>query len=802
MIKNYFKTALRNLIRNKVYTLINVSGLAVGIASCLLIFLVVRYELNYDKFQPAYDRIYHIVSRDTHPDGVDYTAGIPYPALEALRSDFPHIKTGALFSTYGSQVTIPDPTHKTFGKKFIEPGGLFFADPEFFEIFKYTWLSGDPKILAEPNTVVLSKASAIKYFGGWKKAIGKTILIDNAIDLKVNGIMEDVPANSDFPILMAGSFITIKNNRRYGYTTDWGSTTSNFQVHMLLPKELSAAQVNKQLEKLASKYYKNDGPTKRINFLRPLSTIHFDTVVGNLGDHTISKSVLITLSLIALFIIIMACINFINLSTAQAVNRSKEVGVRKVMGSNRSQLFWQMMSETMFVVIISAMMGCLLAGLALPYIKHIISIHEPLSFFNSNALVFLGLIILITTILSGTYPSLILSGFKPAMALKNKVSSATIGGISLRRALVVIQFSISQMLIIGTLVAVTQMNFVRNADLGFNKEAILVLGSSRDTYVLERNASFKLNLLSLPGVKSVSFGSDAPSSDNNSSTNFAFDHHSDEIFNLFLKFGDEDYFKTFDLKFLAGKGYTKSDTITEVVINETLLKKLNVKDPESAIGKDIRTGSSPWKKIVGVVKDFKTNSLKEEIKPTMIALNKKKFDVVAIKLNMANLSATNKSVEKLWDKFYPELAYNSFFLDEKIQNFYQQDMQLALLYKIFAGLAIFISCLGLYGLISFMVVQKTKEVGIRKVLGAGISSIVYLFSKEFTVLILFSLLIAIPVANYFMSEWLDNFVFRITIGVNVFVISALTSLIVAWIAVGYKAIRAAIANPIKSLRTE
>ncbi|MGZ3885090.1 MAG: FtsX-like permease family protein, partial [Bacteroidia bacterium] len=494
--------------------------------------------------------------------------------------------------------------------------------------------------------------------------------------------------------------------------------------------------------------------------------------------------------------------NFINLSTAQAVNRSKEVGVRKVLGSSRMELFRQVMSETFLIVTISALAGLLLGEIALPYLDHVISIQEKLSLFNGPAFLFLAFVIVVTSLLSGIYPGLVLSGLKPIIAIKNKVSSSSIGGISLRRSLVIIQFAISQILIIGTLVAISQMDFVRSADLGFNKETVLILSSSNDKSVLERNAAFKQSLLRLHDVKSVSFSSDTPSSDDNWGSNFAFDHKPDEKFTLFIKMADEDYFKTFGLKFAAGNGFRKSDTVTEVVVNETLLKKLNIKHPQEAIGKDIRTGGGPWKKITGVVKDFKTNSLKEDVKPLMIASRAKSFQLVSVKLNTSNPGRTSREIEQLWDKFFPELAYSSSYMDETIDQFYQQETQLALLYKIFAGLAIFISCLGLYGLVSFMVVQKTKEVGIRKVVGAGIGNIVYLFSKEFTLLIILALLIAAPVAWYFMNEWLNNFAFRIHIGPGVFVSAALLSLLVGWLAVGYKAIRAAMANPVKSLRTE
>ncbi|MCE3227715.1 MAG: FtsX-like permease family protein [Bacteroidetes bacterium] len=802
MFKNYFKTALRNLKHRKAYALINIIGLAIGIASCLLIYMVVKYELSYDKFQPDYARIYHVVKANKYAEGINYNPGTPYPAVDGLRQDFPETTVGSIYATYGSQIAIPDEKPNSAPKKFIEEEGLFFADPEFFKVFHFKWLIGNESILKEPNTIALSKTIAEKYYGDWKKAIGKMIRLNNAMDLKVSGILEDVPNNTNFPITLVGSFITIKNNGYYGYNADFGSNTSNYQAFMLIPENVPLTNINTRLEEFSKKNYRKSLTISKGHELQPLSELHFDTRISALGGSVTPYSVLTTLSFIAILIITMACINFINLSTAQAVTRSKEVGVRKVMGSNRLQLFWQMMGETKLLVIISVLLAIILAKIALPYLKHVVSIQEELTLFTLTNFLFLAGIMFLTTLLSGLYPSLILSGFKPVVALKNKVSSASIGGISLRRGLVVTQFAISQILIIGTIVALSQMNFIREADLGFNKEAVLMLSSNTDSAVLARNRAFKNHLLSIKGVQNVSFTSDVPSSDNTWDTNFSFDRKKDEDYNLSLKFGDEDYFKTFGLEFAAGTGYKKSDTITDVVVNETFVKKLNISDPEKVIGKQVRMGGGRWNTITGVVKDFKTKSLREEISPILIGSHKIKSDKIAVKLNSGNLSTTLKEIEKGWNAFYPEYAYSSFFVDESIENFYRQETQLSLMYRVFAIIAIAISCLGLYGLVSFMVAQKTKEVGIRKVLGASAINIVYLFSKEFTLLIGIAFLIAAPIAWYFMHDWLNNFAFHISIGAGVFIIAAVTSVSVAWLSVGYKAFKAAISNPVKSLRTE
>ncbi len=805
MIRNYFRTALRNLVRHKAFSFINISGLAIGVASCLLLFAVVKYELSYDTFQPQFSKIYHVVTQDKRQENTEYNPGIPFPSLEALRTDFPGTTFGALMINYGSQVTVlgNSSNASVSAAKFIEDEGFFFADPSFFKIFTYKWLSGSPELLSQPNVTVLTQKMGDKYFGNWRDAVGKYLRFDNSVTVKVVGILEDTKINSDFRLQVVTSFETVKaNGGLYYYSTDWGATTSNFQIYMLMPGNTTADAFNKQLLAFADRHYDKVRGNQRTNFLQPLSAVHFDKRFETFGGHATDKSTLLTLSIIGIFIILMACINFINLSTAQAVGRSKEVGIRKVLGSYRRQLFGQVIGETSFIVMGSVLLGFLLAFFSLPFVSHVASIQEKLSLFNWQTIGFTLALIVLVTLLAGIYPALILSGFKPALALKNKITSATVGGISLRRGLVVAQFAISQVLIIGTIVAVSQMKYVKNADLGFVKDALFVMRSNVDSTAQAHQKSFAGQLMQVPGVEAVSFSNDVPSSESNWSTNFAFDHRPDETFNLFIKFADENYFKTFGLKLAAGRGYNESDTTNEVVINETLVKKLGLKDPQQAIGKDIRMGSKPWNKIVGVVKDFKTNSLREEVKPIIIAEKRDFYTVASVKLRSTDIKKTQAAVEASWNRNFPEFAYTSSYVEDDITEFYKQEDQLALLYKIFAGIAIFISCLGLYGLVTFMSVQKTKEIGVRKVLGASVSQIIYLFSKEFTLLIVIGSLIAIPVAYYMMNSWLQNFVFRIKLSPFVFIGAVLLSLLIAWIAVGYKSVKAALANPVKSIRTE
>jgi putative ABC transport system permease protein len=803
MFKNYCKTAFRNLIRNKKFSLINISGLAIGIASSILIFTVVHYELSYDTFQPDYNNIYQVAIEDKFPDNTAYTPGTPYPALDAIRAKFPQMTTGVIYANYSAQLTVvgPDGTPSK-EKRFIEETGVFFSDPQYFNIFKTKWLAGSPEVLDQPNKIVLSKKTAEKYFGGWQDAAGKYIRLDNLNTLQVAGIIQDAPGNSDFQYKAIASYPVFKSTSFYPYSKEWNTTSSSEQLYVLLPSTQSVASINAQLLKFSRDRFKDDNrKTSRTIFLRPLSILHFDPRMENMGDHITSKTTLWTLALIALFILIMACINFVNLSTVQAVNRSKEIGVRKVLGSGRWNLLWQILGETALVVLASILLAIGLAELCLPYIKNVSSITENISLFNWQTCLYLASLFILVTLMAGLYPAMVVSGFSPILALKNKINSASVGGISLRRSLVVLQFAISQVLIVGTLIAVSQMNFIQNADLGLNKEGILVIRGNADSTQISRMDLFKSELKKNNSVIDVTQCTDIPSSDNNWGTNFAFNHKPDENYTLFLKFADADYFKTFGLRFAAGGPYAKADTVNEVVINQTLVSKLGLKSPQEAIGKDIQLGGG-WKKICGVVKDFRQNSLRDATKPVLIANYKKVYSYTALKLKGSNLASIREQVQKVWDKYFPEYANQAYFVDERIEEFYEQEHQLALLYKIFAGIAVFISCLGLYGLVSFMAVQRKKEVGIRKVLGASISQIIYLFSKEFTVLILIAFAIAAPVAWYMMSNWLHRFVYRIPMRPMLFILAVVISVTIAWLTVGYKSFRAALANPAKSLKSE
>jgi predicted permease len=805
MLYSYLKIAFRNLQRNKVYALINMSGLAIGIGACLLIYLVVRYETSFDQFHAKKDFIYRVGTEFHTQDGVTYSGGASFPVGPALRANYPQIRHITSMFRWGSnQITIDNGKNEA-SKKLME-SGLFFIEPEFFNIFDYAWISGDPKSsLAEPNSAVLTQETAEKYFGDWKSAIGRTFIHNNKYTYKVTGILKNFPPNTDFPMHAMVSYSTLKNTPIGRNMNDWVSTFGQASVYLILPSEISFRKFNSILAALARKN-KPAEYAKDIYVAQPLSEIHYDDRFGNYGGHVFSHSLITAMMLIGIFILTIACVNFINLATAQAVNRSREVGIRKVLGTVRRQLIFQFLCETGIITLVAILIATGIAKLSLPLLNQLLESKlkmNPLA--DPGIIGFLFILCLLVTLFSGLYPAIILSGFNPVNALKNKISSKTIGGITLRRGLVILQFVIAQILIIGMIVVVSQMNYFRNASLGFDRAQVANVSLPGDSVSRTKYEYLKTELLSNPDIVNLSLSMASPaSSETDWNSDFKFDHaEKNTNFSANLKWADEDYFKTYGLHFLAGRPYYKNDTVKEFVVNETLLHKVGITDPWQAIGKQINFwDGNKVGPIVGVIRDFNAYSLREPMAPVILSTWKDVYQTMNIKIKPGSSAKVLPIIEKSWTEAFPDYVYQFKFLDDSINNFYKQENQLSQLYKIFAGIAIFISCLGLYGLVSFMAVKRTKEVGIRKVLGATAANIVYLLSREFTLLIMLAFVISAPIAYFILKHWLQNYAYRIELGISVFLISILGSVAIAWLTVAYKAISAATANPVKSLRTE
>jgi putative ABC transport system permease protein len=813
MFKNYFKIARRNLMRNKSYTAINITGLAVGIAVCMVIFIIIQFQTSYDNFHTKKDRIYRVLTEyhSAESGNVSYGKAVPFPLPLGLKTSFPQIKQVAqVFASHDDQLLIVDNNGNT-EKDFKEQHGVFYASPSFFKMFDFPLLAGSYESLRDPNNVLLTKEIAEKYFGDWKTAIGKTIklemggyIFEHGTDvLKVSGILATIPENTDFQLKVVVSYGTGFTGDYLSKSHDWDGNVAGFGCYVLLPPNTSADNFNQQLRAYCQTV--ESALNKDSHIVQPLSAVHYDTQVGDYSNKTISHQLLNVLWLIAAFILLIACVNFVNLATAQAVNRAKEVGVRKVLGSSKSQLQTQFIIETFLIVTGAVLLATVITMLALPYVSNLLELSLAFNIFSNPAIIlFLLTVTIVVTAFAGFYPSVVLSRFNPVNALKSKLTSNT-QGISLRRGLVVFQFIIAQALIIGTLIIVKQMDYFMNQPLGFDKDAIVNVPFRVDSLRISRLGYLKKQLTSVNGVQAVTYSSNTPVENGTDLWSIIKYNHAikQTDFEVITKFGDDGYVPAYKLPLIAGRNMNPSDTAGEFLVNEALVKSLGLKKPEDILNKPMTTWHDQIKgTVVGVLKDFNDRSFRNDLAPLLITTDVAMYNQVGIKLSTANMSSTLQSVKKIFDQTFPDFVFEYKFLDEKIGGFYKQENQLAHLYEVFAAIAIFLSCLGLYGLASFMAVQRIKEVGIRKVLGATAGSIVYLFSKEFIILIAVAFAIAAPIAWYYMHQWLQGYVYRINISWWLFVAGGLVAIIIALATISFQAIKAAMANPVKSLRSE
>jgi len=791
------------MFRNKTYTTINIIGLAVGIAACLLISLVVYFETSFDTFHKNKNHIYRVVTVTKTPQGINYLAGVPMPTAEALRIDYPELRVASIFKTSG-QLNILNDKSQTLTK--YNEDGLYFVEPQFFGVFDFAWLAGDEKTaLTEPNTVVLTQNAAEKYFGNWNNAIGQTIKYDNKNDLKVTGILKNMPVNTDLNINIVVSFATLQTTRFKNAFTDQGGNFGNHYCFADIPDNMTVGQFNSDLAVFAKKHkpadHKNDAM-----IAQPLSEMHSDGRFGVFSGKTFSKELINALSLIGAFLLIIACVNFINMATAQAVNRSKEIGIRKVFGSNRRQLIFQFIGETFIITLLAVMLAVGLAEFSLPFVNKLLGIDLSTAFLSeATVILFLASVILGVTLMSGIYPAIVLSGFNPITALRNKTRRNHSTGISVRRGLVVLQFSIAHVLVIGTLVIINQMNFFENYSLGFDKDAIVNVPLPNDSVSLSKIDELHNQLTQQPGIKNVSYSFASPSDNYNMDNYFKFNNSSQKTdFLTQFKWADAEYFKLYSMKFVAGGPYENGDSVHGYVVNEVLLSKLGIRDPKEAIGKYINIWDDKTKfaPIVGVVKDFNYKSLYDKVETAILQIYPDAAWKVAVKINTANANNTINYIKNVWDKFSPDFPIEYKFLDENFERMYNAEDKLKSLLSIFTSMAIFIGCLGLFGLAAYAAERRRKEIGIRKVLGATTKGVVLLLSKDFIRLVIISLFIASPIAWYFMNKWLQDFAYRIGIPWWVFIAAGITAALIALATISFQAIKAALANPVKSLRSE
>jgi ABC-type antimicrobial peptide transport system permease subunit len=675
-----------------------------------------------------------------------------------------------------------------------------YADEWVPRMFDYQWIAGNPtNALSEPNQIVLTERMAKKYFGG-KDAMGQTIKVDNQYDCKVTGVIKDLPGNTSLPFRFLISLSTLSHTW-VGQTHEYFSIPGGNYTFIALPDNYPIERVRARIKPFLAKNWGADIAKQATLILQPLKEVHFDQRYLFIGlSPTTSRQTYYALAGIALFILITACINFINLATGQAVTRAREVGVRKVLGARRPQLIAQFLGETALQVIAALILGLLAAALLVPQVSNWLDIGIRMRELGEPVvLTLLGSLAVFIIVVAGIYPAFVQSAFQPAISLKGEPVAAH-GGLTLRRGLVILQFGISQLMIIGTIVVARQMDFFQNRDLGFNKDFVIQFGlpDSAHRQVLWQGLS------AMPGVTDISFSSGAPAY-MNSATGYDDPDRGIKGENITeIKFIDEHYIRMFELRMLAGDTIARRpgiDSIPRVVVNETLIQTLNLPDPHAAVG-HIFEASGTRCRIIGVVQDFQNESKHKKRRACIMLYGDRNFYTASVRLNPHAMQSTITQIDKAWSALSPNDLFQYEFLDDHIASFYHQEQQVYTAFRFFSCIAIFVGCLGLYGLIAFATLQRTREVGIRKVLGASVPNILLLFGREFIVLILLAFLVAAPLAWLAMNNWLDNFAYRIGIGWETFVVSLAASFIIAAVTISYKSIAAAVANPVRSLRTE
>lgn len=800
MFKNYLKTAFRNLLREVGSTTINIAGLTLGITCSLVLFLLVSFMSSFDNFHTKRDRIYRVVHQSEGNQGTDYTSGIPSTLPDAFRLDFPEAEE-VVFTSYRANSTVIVPQRNGESKPFSAEAGVVYTQSNFFKVFDRKIIAGDKaKALDDPNTAIISQRSAKAYFGR-EDVLGETVKFGSD-EFRITAVMEDFPANTDFPFDLMLSYVTIKaQNEKNGWSSIW----SDEQCYFLLKEGVPIGNIESRMAAFREKHAGKENRDKSAYNIQPLSEIHYDERYGSYTYNTVGRATLIAFSAIAIVLIVTASINFINLSTAEAIKRSKEVGIRKSLGSTRSQLVRQFLGETTIVVMVSMLIALGLTQLALTFVNPFMEVSLALNFAGNVQLwTFIVIVTVAVALLSGLYPALVVSGYNPVMALKNVVGNKNSSGYALRRSLVVTQFVISQFFIFGTIVLIYQMKFMETKDLGFRKDAVLMVPIPESEQVGPESGPSKMRtlrdeMLRVPGVNAASLNAAAPSSGNVSGTNFRM-AGSDRDYETQVKQVDGNYIPLFDLKLVAGRNLDDLDTATGFVVNEKLCEVVGVK-PDDMPGKVIHM----WGKdlpVVGVVKNFHTVSLEEPIEATIMLNRRSRYSFLSLQIDGARTQDVVNALKPKWEAAYHESIFSYDFLDERIRQFYRGYQRMSAMLAVFSGIAIFIGCLGLFGLATFLSNQKTKEIGVRKVMGASVESIVLLFSREYIKLIVLGFLIAALVAWFAMTRFLENFEYRIQVGPWIFGAGFVVTLVIALLTVGYRSVRSAVANPANALRSE
>ncbi|WP_286755622.1 MULTISPECIES: ABC transporter permease [Roseivirga] len=804
MLYNYIKTAFRSIWKDKFFSVLNISGLAIGIACCMLIVTYVQYELSYDRHFPNHENIYRVVIEGSF-NGRDFTGSqSPAPTGATFRDQIPGVEERLRLRNTGNWIV-------KYNDKVFNENRFVFADETFFEVFRVPLLKGVPgEVLTKKNHLAMSATTARKYFGD-EDPIGKTVRLDNDSDWVVAGVYEDIPSNSHFRFNVILSFITRESDYN---NQQW--LNQNYDTYLVMQPNANVEQVQKQMNEIAIEkmgaefkqyldmtFEQFEAAGNRFHyFLQPIADIHLlsDGYGGFEPESDITYVYIF--SAIAVFILVIACINFMNLSTARSANRAKEVGVRKVLGSVKGQLVTQFISESVLITFISGLIGLGLAVLLLPFFNNFAGREMSLDFVANLPLVFAGSVVV--GFLAGLYPAFFLSAFSPVKVLKGNLSMGMKSG-GLRKALVTFQFFISILLIIGTFSILNQLQYIQNKKLGFEKEKVLLV---HNTYLLGDGVeAYKNELLANANVEAVSSTWYLPTSSNRSSTVFFPDGIIDQDRGQVSQnwYVDHNYQKVFGLELVKGRFFDRDipTDSTAMVINEKAAEIYGIKDLENAVIGDFNDDGSALDryKVIGIVKDFHFESLKTEIGPLVMRLNGQN-GYLGVRLNAGNFQQVISDARSAWDQMATDQPFEYSFLDDRFGNMYETESRLGDIFTSFAVLAVLIACLGLFGLAAFTAQQKTKEVGIRKVLGATLPQLMYLMSKEVTVLILISFVVASAVGWYGVDLWMQSFAYRPPISVSVFLLAGACALVIALLTMSYQSIKVATGNPVRALRNE
>jgi len=807
MLKNYLRSAIRNITRHKFISFINIFGLTIGLTCCMLILIYIINELSYDRFNTNADNVYRVTRSFNTTDGAQtlILGSIAPPFGPLLKNEFSDIKKVTQLRGNGT-------VSMRYKDKLLNEQGSYFADENFVNVFTVKTIKGDPATaLSDPFTVMMTENMAHKYFGD-EDPINKEIRLDNQFNFKVTGIYKPFPANSHLHPEMLLSFITLKDSTLYGdkqLHTNWGN--NDFYTYMLLPPNYNVEHMESLFPAFLDKYVHFPGQpgnyqeskNSKLHIQKLLDIhlhSHLDAEIETNGD---IKRVYI-FSAIALFILLIACINYMNLSTARSALRAREIGIRKVIGAQRKEIITQFLSESVLITSFSLILALILTWLLIPFINGLSNLGLSItSLYNPKLLIGLFILPFFVGILSGIYPALFMSSFKPVKVLKGilKVSS---GGVSFRKVLVVVQFSVSIVLIVATTIVFQQLSYIQQKSLGFDKEHIITMSNPFSTSQFE---TFKNEVMRNAGVKEVGRSSRIPSGrlldDQGISV---FEGAKSQPVKADVKYVNADYgfIPTFGMKIAAGRNFSREfgTDSNNYVINVASVKALGWKTPENAIGKDLAYGGVRGK-VIGVVNDFHFESLHQNIIPLLFRMPAHdNYGRLSIKITGNNISSSINTIQEAWLKLQPETPFEYTFLDERFQKLYNSEQQQGSLFTIFSFIAIFIACLGLFGLSAFTITQRVKEIGVRKVLGASIPQIVTELSKDFLKLVLIASVIALPIAWYAMSKWLLDFAFRISIQWWVFLMAGVIAVVIAFVTISFQSIKAAMANPVKSLRSE